>query len=658
MASSVNAALAAMAAAALWMLLGYALGRRIFPRALAIGAAPITGWAVYNAFTVPLFGLIGFTPIAVAGTAILCSVASCFSIFALTDNSGTETTPSIPAWFFIGAAIIALIPAAAILPKTGTESVQLADAIFDHSKIAIIDAMTRLGLPPVNPFFGDGGEPGRLAYYYLWYFSAAQLSLALGVSGWEADVGQTWFSAFASLSLMTGVAVWLSKRSIAALGVLLFACATSLRTMLVLIFGADRVASFLSSPTGFAGWLFQAAWVPQHLTSATCVVLAMLLLSQYAARQTNALLAMFVLVVVAGFESSTYVGGVTFAIAALFAGPILLAQAEKHARFRFVGGLFAAATLSAILAAPFLFDQIATVAPRGTGTPIVVHHVEVLSESIPLSLRRLLDWPAYWLVLLPIELPATFIAGVISLAVMFRVVGSKPEKFALIAFVSLAAAGLLISWLLVSTLGENNDLGWRSVLPAAMVLIAAAAVGMSLQPRRTMIAVAVVGGLMLSLPDVGAMIYHNFIGNRTPESRLFAQSPEMWAAVRRHAAPNARVGNNPLYLKDMTLWPVDISWALLADRSSCFAGRELAIAYVPLTRERRETIHAQFVRVFEGQGTSQDILELATRYGCDVVLVTPQDGAWTADPFASDANYRLAETRDGRWRIYKRAPGN
>jgi hypothetical protein len=241
---------------------------------------------------------------------------------------------------------------------------------------------------------------------------------------------------------------------------------------------------------------------------------------------------------------------------------------------------------------------------------------------------------------------------------MLRVVGSKPEKFALIAFVSLAAAGLLISWLLVSTLGENNDLGWRSVLPAAMVLIAAAAAGISLQPRRTMIAVAVGGGLMLSLPDVGEMIYHNFIGNRSPESRLFAQSPEMWAAVRRHAAPNARVGNNPLYLKDMTLWPVDISWALLADRSSCFAGRELAIAYVPLTRERREAIHAQFVRLFEGQGTSQDILELATRYGCDVVLLTPQDGAWTADPFASDANYRLAETRDGRWRIYKRAPGN
>jgi hypothetical protein len=365
---------------------------------------------------------------------------------------------------------------------------------------------------------------------------------------------------------------------------------------------------------------------------------------------------MFVLVVVAGFEGSTYVGGVTFAIAALIATPILLLRVEKALRLRFVAGLFAAAVLAAILAAPFLSDQIATVGQRGVGAPIVVHHVEVLGEMFPEFLRRLLDWPAYWLVLLPIELPATYCAGTIALAIMLRVTGPAPQKLAVAAFASLVAAGLLISWLLISTLGENNDLGWRSVLPAAMILIAAAAAGIELRPRRIMIAAAAFGGLVLSLPDAVEMIHYNFTGNATPASKLFVQTPELWMAVRRHAAPNTRVGNNPHFLKEMTPWPVDISWALLADRSSCFAGRELAIAYVPLTRERREAIHAQFVRVFEGQGTPEDISELAIRYGCDVIVVTPQDGAWNSDPFASNANYRLAENRDGRWRIYKLAP--
>src|SRR5471030_958960 len=62
------------------------------------------------------------------------------------------------------------------------------------------------------------------------------------------------------------------------------------------------------------------------------------------------------------------------------AGPVLLLRVEKFFRLRFVAGLFAAAVLAAIFAVPFLSDQIATVASRGTGAPIVIHHVEVLGE--------------------------------------------------------------------------------------------------------------------------------------------------------------------------------------------------------------------------------------------------------------------------------------
>ena len=59
---------------------------------------------------------------------------------------------------------------------------QFADPIFDHSKSAIVDAMARLGVPPVNPVFGEFGAPGRLAYYYLWHFSAAEVALTAGAT--------------------------------------------------------------------------------------------------------------------------------------------------------------------------------------------------------------------------------------------------------------------------------------------------------------------------------------------------------------------------------------------------------------------------------------------------------------------------------------------
>jgi hypothetical protein len=135
---------------------------------------------------------------------------------------------------------------------------------------------------------------------------------------------------------------------------------------------------------------------------------------------------------------------------------------------------------------------------------------------------------------------------------------------------------------------------------------------------------------------------------------VFAEAPDLWAGVRRHAGPGARIANNPHFLADLTPWPVNISWALLANRSSCFAGREMAIAFAPLPPNRRAEIDAEFLRVFDGQGTSDDVHNLATKYGCDVVVLVPQDKAWDRDPFAAVPDYRLAEMREGSWRIYVR----
>src|ERR1700722_1832406 len=651
MASPVNAALCALLATAFWSFLGYALTRHLLPRALAVGAAPVIGWAVHSAATLPIFFLLVFSPLAVVTVAALC-VATAVATLKLTAASDAEAAPAIPWWAFAAAAVLALVPAVAILPKLAPDAVHLADPIFDHAKIAMIDAMVRQGLPPVDPIFGAVGPHGQFFYYYLWHYSAAALALPLHVSGWEADIGLTWFTALASLSLVMGISVWLSKRSAAAIWVVALAAAASLREVLSRIFGPYALEPFLAPPTGFAGWLFQAAWAPQHLMSASCVVMAMLLIARHAQRQSVLLLLTLVLVVVAGFESSTYVGGITFAIAALVAVALLVVAIEPARRLRFLVGMAVAAVLVVCLAAPFLNNQLMAVAARGQNNPIVLRHFAVLGAMFPAAFRRLLDWPAYWLVLLPIELAATYVVGVMALVAMLRSGALPPEKLATAALAWLAPAGLLASWLLASTLGDNNDLGLRAVLPAASVLIAAAAAGLLLLPRRAVIAATAIGGLILSLPDTAAMIRSNVDGTPTPDGSVFAQTPELWQAVRRYAAPTARVANNPLFLQDLTPWPANISWALLANRSSCFAGRELALALAPLSDAGREAINAQFVRVFAGEGMPRDVSDMAKKYACDVVVVVPQDKAWTNDPFAVSPDYRLAENRDGRWRIY------
>ncbi len=655
MASPFNAVLCALLAAAFWTLLGAALGRRLLPRALARGAAPVLGWAVHSAEMLPIYPWIGFSPTTVLGAGALCVLAGGLSLSGRALQEQAEHPADIPAWAFAAAALLALAPAVAILPKFSGDAVQLADPIFDHSKIAIVDAMARLGLPPANPVFGEFGAPGHLAYYYLWHFSAAELALALGSSGWEADIGLTWFTAFASLSLMMGVAVWLSKRTAAAIWVVVLAAAASLWLTLDWIAGADDVTPLLWPPIGMAGWLFQASWVPQHLMAASCAVTAMLVLVHYAQRQSLALLLTLVLIVVASFESSTFVGGVTFAIAALVAAPILLVGTEPAQRRRFALGVAVAAVLAICLAAPFVLDQLAMLRARGDGSPIVVDPYAVLGEAFPRTLRRVLDLPAYWLILLPIELPATYAAGAIALAVALRSALPRPEKLAVAALACLAGVGLVISWLLVSTLGENNDLGLRAIIPTEIVLIVAAAAGFFQASWRAAIVATALAGLVLSLPDTVATIRSNITGDPRPGGKIFARTPELWEAVRRYAASGARVANNPLFLRDVTPWPVNISWALLANRSSCFAGRELALAFAPLPPPRRKAIGAEFIRVFAGEGTAADVADLAKRYGCDVVVLVPQDKAWNKDPFAASPDYRLGENRDGRWRIYVRA---
>jgi len=656
MASIVNAALCALVATAFYTSIGYAIGRHVLPRTLALGAGPLIGWAVFSVVSLPVLTVLRFSPPAMAGLAVLFLVVAGGALMTASANGEPPGRPVIPLWCYAAAGLLALVPASAIVPKFSNGGVHLADPIFDHAKIAAIDAMTRQGLPPVDPVFSSVGAAGRLAYYYLWHFSAAELALPLRISGWEADIGLTWFTALASLTLMMGLAVWLSRRAGAAAAVVALAAAASLRQTLSLLFGSYALTPFLASPTGFAGWLFQSAWVPQHLMAASCVIVGLVLIAHYAQRPSAARFVVLALMVVAGFESSAFVGGLTFAAAAAITAPILLAAVRPVHRLAVAGGLAAAAALAVLIAAPFIRDQFAAVAARGDGSPIAIDHFAVLGDMFAPALRRALDWPAYWIVLLPIEFPATFIAGLLGLVALQRAAAAGVEKTTTTILTGLAGAGLVISWLLVSTVGDNNDLALRAVLPAAMILIVGAAAGMMRASNPLPIAVAALGGLLLSLPDTAVMIRSNLVGTAAADAQVFAAAPAIWAAVRRYAAPTARVANDPLYLQDLTPWPANMSWALLANRSSCFAGREMALAFAPLPPARREAINAEFIRVFAGQGTPSDVDDMADNYDCDVVVVVPQDGAWKNDPFAANAKYRLAQSQDGKWRIYVKTP--
>ena len=182
------------------------------------------------------------------------------------------------------------------------------------------------------------------------------------------------------------------------------------------------------------------------------------------------------LVAAAGFESSTWVGGVTFAAAALAVGVMLLAMAGPGQRRPFAIGIAMAAVLAACLAAPFILDQVIATAARDGGSPIALQPTAVLGEFLPEGWRRLLDLPAFWLIYLPVEFPAVYPLGVIALAILLgsRRLDAERSQVTLVLAV-LAAASLVVSWLFASRIGYN-DLGWRAAIPGLMVLTIMSAV--------------------------------------------------------------------------------------------------------------------------------------------------------------------------------------
>jgi hypothetical protein len=648
-----NVALCGVAELTIGFAVGLPIARLVLGPSVAPALAPMLGWAVFNVLALPILWLMGFSRFAAA---LVCGIALLGGLVALVSSrapkDGTDAA-GVPTGALVAASLLAVIPALALLPKAVKGGLLLSEAMFDHSKAAIIDDIARLGLPPGNPFSTLGGP--HLVYYYLWHFGAAIPAALFGAGGWAADIALTWFTAFASLALMMGLAVHLGGSRLAAWLVIPISLAGSLTPLLRWLAPGHILDRALSTQPWPQGWLFQASWVPQHLAAAGCVVLAALILSRLSAQSSWRLVPLLGAVAAAGFQSSVWVGGITFAAAAAPIGLALMLQSRCYRDRRdLLLKLALAAMAAAILSAPFLRDDWAAAWSRQAGAPIAFQPFPVLGELVPGYLRSWLDLPAFWLVLIPIEFAAVFFAGSCGIARALATPGASAATDRLgVALSLLAMASFIIPWLFASTIA-NNDLGWRGVLPGILALtaLAAAAVARWLRSARWLAALATVLWA-LALPGGGAVVVADATGFPAASAPILAKTPELWAAVRRHSAPAERVANNPLFLADSVRWPVNISWALLADRRSCYAGWNFARAFVPLPAAEIDHIDALFVRVFAGEAMPGDVGRLAERFDCKVVVVTPEDGAWRSDPFAASVYYRLVEQKTDRWRIYR-----
>ncbi len=625
--------------------LGLPFARRLAPQGVpAIALAPTLGWAAFSALSLPILSATGFSAVACWSLAVL---AGGFAVWAWVGAPSAR----LPTWAFALAVAMGLIPLLALMPKQGGAGLYLAPPLFDHVKIAVVDAILRCGLPVPNPFYGPGGT-GDFAYYYLWHFSVALVARLAGATGWCAEAAMTGFTATASILLVIGLARALGGRAVALVSAAMLCLPGSLRPILGLFAGSLGTNPFIPRKSDLGGWLNQAAWVPQHLASACCVVLAVLLMLRVAEGGFAAAAALG-LVVAAGFESSTWVGGIGFAVSGSVLGLWLLWRMPAAQRRGFIGSLMPAVLIVGTLIAPFVEAEHHLVALRAAGPAVAVLPYPTFGRLVPEALRAPLDVPGFWLVMLPFAFPAlvplaalaAWRPGLLRLAPDITPLAAS---LALLGFCSLATA-----WLLRSTI-ENNDLGWRVVLPALLVLPGfAACLAEKLLARRVLL-LAPFGVLaLLGLPQAATMLREYAAGVRPGDPGVFAATPPMWAALRGASGPADRVASNPALGASALFWPVNPAWALLSDRPSCYAGRQSVVAYGAVTPAQLAAIDARFARVFDGHPAAGDVAAMAQTDDCMFALVTRRDGAWDSDGFAHSWYYNPIETSPD-WRLYKR----
>ena len=456
---------------------------------------PATRFVIAIVFSISLSPIITFLTwhlISVRATfLVLAAFAAVFAIILI------RTKPSKPANEIIRLQLISICAAAvwSILSLFSLIDIQLGNRLYYNvvaydftTRVAIINAMTRSGVPPVNPSYFPG-HPVLLTYlYYFWYIPCSLVDQIGGswVDGRNAMIASV---AWCGLGLMATIALYLRLRN-PDNGPRAWK-AGLLGSSLILVSGLDFIPALfliirsrLSTGSSFlfgdiehwneqiTAWVGALSWVPHHI-AAMIACLAGIMLAQSARGKTIS--RQIVLMTIAGLAFASAVGlsvYVTF-VFALFWGIWMIIQYIQRQR-----GLSLAMAFSGVVAlvaiAPFLVGLVGGGASSSNSGLPMAFAVRVFQPIAP----YILNYPStvsniIYLLFLPInyllELGFFSIAGLLWIQ-QNGMTGGRNNPFHT-AEIVLISVVLLIGSLVRSTVIGSNDLGWRVWLFGQFVLL-------------------------------------------------------------------------------------------------------------------------------------------------------------------------------------------
>jgi hypothetical protein len=410
--------------------------------------------------------------------------AAAFAVIILKEKpaSTSQTKHGAQTIFWIGSAWV-VFTILSLVDIQWKDQLYFSMASYDYTtRVSVIEAVTRTGVPPINPSYYPG-YPVQLTFlYYFWYILGSMIDV-IGGHYVDARAALNASSAWCGLGLMAVVALYLRQRnanntesawSSAKIGIGLLAVSglDAFPVTILMILIGSIVGTVEIWNNQITAWAGSVLWVPLHVSALIAGLSAMLLAQSVRGKTASR---QFAIMTIAGLGFASAIGlstWVTFAFVIFWCIWLVALLLQKTERSLIASMVFAG-IVALILASPFLIGMFQGGGAGTTQLPIVF---DIRTFSLVFAFVK--EWSPIaralvMLAVLPInylfELGFFFIAGIYWLKIKGKeTVRSNPFY---LAEILLLAVVLFIGSCLRSTLLTTNDLGWRAWLPGQFVLL-------------------------------------------------------------------------------------------------------------------------------------------------------------------------------------------
>ena len=364
------------------------------------------------------------------------------------------------------------------------EKVYFSAIANDHEfRVAVIDAITRTGLPPASPFNHLDGPV--IMRYHVYWFGLCSIVQRLGFGLWDARAALNASVIWVGLALMATVPLALrfllgsegdTLRRRSFLGVALLAVTgldlfPNLRLFLMHVVPPADMEWW--TPDQVTSWFDAILWVPHHVAAIVAGFTGFILLF-HAAERLSSVKARAYHAFIAGVAFASAVGCsiyVGFAFAAVLLGWTVFTLMRRwwpHVILLAVAGITAT-----IFSIPNVLQLMGS--DKGGGKFIALGLWFTMNSDwvirqlgIGNRLGVVIIKSAYVLSTFFLELGLFFLLGIIQLRIYFKTRILRPQDCACLV---LAGCALLLCTFVRSATISNNDLGWRGFMIIQFVLL-------------------------------------------------------------------------------------------------------------------------------------------------------------------------------------------